>query len=115
MPHAEGPQTLFGRLRGSVLRSQQFGLVLVLLLLGAALTVGAGSHTDPRTGEVVNNFLNRYTLIQMATDASAFAIMGVGATLVIIAGGIDLSVGAIYALSGVIMVIVFMHFDKILF
>ena len=104
---AAGPTpSLFARLGGSVLRSQQFGLVVVLLLLGTALTIGAGSHPDPRTGEVVNNFLNRYTLIQMATDASAFAIMGVGATLVIIAGGIDLSVGAIYALAGVIMAMV---------
>ncbi len=38
----------------------------------------------------------------MATDASSFAIMGVGATVVIIAGDIDLSVGAVYALSGVV-------------
>ena len=106
MTLAEEPESLLARLRGSVLRSQQFGLVFVLVLLGAALTLGAGSHVDPRTGETVNNFLNRYTLIQMATDASAFAIMGVGATLVIIAGGIDLSVGAIYALSGVIMAMV---------
>ncbi len=91
------------RLLAATLRSQQLGLVVVLLLLGTALTLGAGSHPDPRTGLDVNNFLNRYTLIQMATDASAFAIMGVGATLVIIAGGIDLSVGAIYALAGVAM------------
>ena len=97
---------MLSRVAGSVLRSQQFGLVLVLLVLGTALTIGAGSHADPRTGEDVNNFLNRYTLIQMATDASAFAIMGVGATLVIIAGGIDLSVGAIYALAGVAMAMV---------
>ncbi len=71
-----------------------------------ALTFAAGSHPDPQTGATVNNFLNRYTLIQMATDASAFAIMGVGATLVIIAGGIDLSVGAVYALAGVAMAMV---------
>jgi len=58
------------------------------------------------TGKSINNFLNKYTLIQMATDASGFAIMGVGATIVIIAGGIDLSVGAIYALAGVAMAMV---------
>ena len=103
---ADPPASLIGRLGGSVLRSQQFGLVLVLLLLGTALTFGAGSHVDPQSHQEVNNFLNRYTLIQMATDASAFAIMGVGATLVIIAGGIDLSVGAIYALAGVTMAMV---------
>jgi ribose transport system permease protein len=87
----------------SILRSQSAGLVLVLLALGTLLTAVAGSHTDPMTGETVNNFLNAHTLIQMATDASTFAIMGVGATLVIISGGIDLSVGSVYALAGVVM------------
>lgn len=106
MTHADAPRSLVARVGTTVVRSQQFGLVLVLLVLGTALTFGAGSHTDPQTQQVVNNFLNRYTLIQMATDASAFAIMGVGATLVIIAGGIDLSVGAVYALAGVAMAMV---------
>src|ERR1043166_3393227 len=82
------------------------GLVVVLVILGAALTLVAGSHVDRTTGHSVNNFLNAYTLIQMATDASAFAIMGVGATIVIISGGIDLSVGAVYALAGVAMAMV---------
>jgi ribose transport system permease protein len=67
------------------------------------LTLMAGSHPDRRTGELVNNFWNSYTLIQTATDASFFAIMAIGATVVIISGGIDLSVGSIYALSGVSM------------
>jgi ribose transport system permease protein len=83
------------------LASPQAGLVLVILLLGGVLGVFAGSHVDPRTGLTVNNFLNSYTLIQTATDASFFAIMAVGATFVIISGGIDLSVGSIYALAGV--------------
>ena len=93
--------SLLRRAAGSVLRSQQIGIVAVLIALGVALTLAAGSHVDPLSGARVNNFLNAYTLVQMGTDASAFAIMGVGATIVIIAGGIDLSVGAIYALSGV--------------
>jgi ribose transport system permease protein len=104
--NADALPSTWRRVSGSLVRSQQFGLVMVLLLLGTALTLGAGSHVDPQTNQSVNNFLNRYTLIQMATDASAFAIMGVGATLVIIAGGIDLSVGAIYALAGVTMAMV---------
>ncbi|MDE3173314.1 MAG: ABC transporter permease [Gemmatimonadota bacterium] len=78
----------------------------MLLVLGVMLTLMAGSHVDPLTHQTVNNFLNKYTLLQMATDASGFAIMGVGATIVIIAGGIDLSVGAIYALAGVTMAMV---------
>ncbi|HEY3933068.1 MAG TPA: ABC transporter permease [Gemmatimonadales bacterium] len=90
----------------TLLRSPSAGLVIVLLALGTVLTLVAGSHVDPISGSTVNNFLNAHTLIQMATDASTFAIMGVGATLVIIAGGIDLSVGAVYALAGVVMAMV---------
>src|SRR5262245_56938256 len=86
-----------------LLTSQQTGLVLVILLLGIILTFAAGSHPDRVTGEEVNDFLNSYTLMQTATDTSFFAIMAVGATIVIISGGIDLSVGSIYALSGVLM------------
>jgi ribose/xylose/arabinose/galactoside ABC-type transport system permease subunit len=84
-----------------LLASQSAGLLFVILILGVVLTLTAGSHVDQRSGAVVNNFLNSYTLIQTATDASFFAIMAVGATIVIISGGIDLSVGSVYALAGV--------------
>ncbi len=90
----------------AIARSPQAGLVLVILLASAGLTAGAGTHVDPLTGSTVNNFLNAHTLIQMATDASGFAIMAVGATIVIISGGIDLSAGAVYALAGVVMAMV---------
>ena len=86
---------------GRIFSSAQAGLLLVIISLGTVLTLFAGSHADRLTGESVNNFLNSYTLIQTATDASFFAIMAVGATIVIISGGIDLSVGSIYALAGV--------------
>jgi ribose transport system permease protein len=88
------------------LQSPQAGLVLVILALGTILTFTAGSHVDPRSGQVVNNFLNWYTLIQTATDASFFAIMAVGATIVVVSGGIDLSVGSVYAIAGVAMAMV---------
>lgn len=84
-----------------VFASPQAGLVMVILLLGAVLAIFAGTHPDRVTGLPVNNFLNSHTLLQTATDASFFAIMAVGATVVIISGGIDLSVGSIYALAGV--------------
>src|SRR5436190_2307646 len=89
-----------------LLASQQAGLVAIIVLLGAVLTAFAGSHVDRLTGHSVNNFLNPNTLIQVGTDASFFAIMAVGATIVIISGGIDLSVGSIYALAGVAMAMV---------
>jgi ribose/xylose/arabinose/galactoside ABC-type transport system permease subunit len=85
------------------LRGQQSGLILVILLLGFLLTMFSGSHVDPATGKQVSNFLTLYTLMQTATDASFFAIMAIGVTMVIISGGIDLSVGSTYALAGVLM------------
>lgn len=85
----------------TLLNSQQAGLLFVILLIGTILSLSAGYHSNRVTGEVVNNFLNSYTLMQTATDASFFVIMAVGATVVIISGGIDLSVGAVYALAGV--------------
>jgi ribose/xylose/arabinose/galactoside ABC-type transport system permease subunit len=84
-------------------QGQQTGLILVIVLLIVILTTFAGTHPDRLTGRAVNNFLNSYTLMQTATDASFFAIMAIGASMVIISGGIDLSVGSVYALSGVFM------------
>ena len=84
-----------------ILGSQESGLVIVVVLVAIALTVLAGTHPDRTTGATINNFWNANTLIQTATDASFFAIMAIGATIVIISGGIDLSVGSIYALAGV--------------
>jgi len=89
-----------------MLTSPPAGLMLVILLLGTILTLFAGTHLDRRTGVEVNNFLNSNTLIQTATDASFFAVMAVGATFVIISGGIDLSVGSVYALAGVTMALI---------
>ena len=51
--------------------------------------------------EEKNKFLNAQNLIQLAKDTSFIAIMAVGATFVIISGGIDLSVGSIYAFASV--------------
>src|SRR5215210_6854376 len=89
-----------------LLASQETGLVIVVTLLTITLIALAGSHLDRRTGLEVNNFWNPNTLVQTLTDASFFAVMAIGATMVIISGGIDLSVGSIYALAGVTMALV---------
>ena len=86
----------------SLLRLQELGLALVIVALGILLSI-KGRHIDPTSGQSFNTFLNLNTMIQMATDASFFAIMAVGATMVIITGGIDLSVGSTSAISGVMM------------
>jgi ribose/xylose/arabinose/galactoside ABC-type transport system permease subunit len=91
---------LTARIRSAV-TSESAGLVAVVGGLIAILAVVAPTHRDAVSGTVVNAFWNAHTLIQVATDTSFFAIMAVGATLVIVSGGIDLSVGAVYALAGV--------------
>ncbi|MGB8225775.1 MAG: ABC transporter permease [Sedimentisphaerales bacterium] len=98
----------------TLLAKQQSGFIIVILLLAVILTALAGSHVDRTTGKTVNNFFNPHTLMQTATDASFFAIMAVGATMVIISNGIDLSVGSIYALCGVVTasMLRYLHIDS---
>jgi ribose transport system permease protein len=57
-----------------------------------------------------NKFLNAQNLAQLAKDTSFIAIMAVGMSIVIISGGIDLSVGAIYALASVVGALVLRHY-----
>ena len=120
------------RLR-ALFRFQESGLLLVILALGALLTAFAGTvrtpvferaadgtrtrvYTTDAAGERVpltiekNKFLNAQNLAQLAKDTSFIAIMAVGMALVIISGGIDLTVGAIYALASVAGALVLRHF-----
>lgn len=109
---------------------QEGGLLVVVFVIGLLLTVFGGTVRAPKfeanaAGERVrvfrdlpngereavfeerNKFLNAQSLAQLAKDTSFVAIMAVGATIVIISGGIDLSVGAIYALASVTAAMVF--------
>lgn len=86
-----------------MLHLQEGGLILVIILLGILLSIFGGS-VDGR-----NTFFNSMSLAQLAKDTSFIAIMAVGATFVIISGGIDLSVGAAYALASVAGALTF-HF-----
>ena len=93
------------RPRRNVMRFKETGLLGVMLALGLALTIFGGSlhMRNPDTGAVqtVNKFLRADNLSMLANNASFFAIMAIGEAFVIITGGIDLSVGAIYCLSAV--------------
>ncbi len=105
-------------------RFQEGGLLGVILLLSLILGWAGGSVRMPKfeqlpdgtrhrvtqpgpDGDPVpvfeqhNKFFNAQNLTQLAKDTSFVAIMAVGMTWVIIAGQIDLSVGAIYALASV--------------
>jgi ribose/xylose/arabinose/galactoside ABC-type transport system permease subunit len=103
---APSAQPLPARLWHAAINAPQAGLLLVIVGLVTVLGIFAGAHVDRASGLSINNFLNSHTLIQTATDASFFAVMAVGATIVIISGGIDLSVGSIYALAGTAMALV---------
>src|SRR5262245_61030529 len=77
-------------------RLQELGLIIVILILGTILTIYG--HFDAHGGS--NTFFNLDNLVgQLATYMAVYAIMAVGQSCVIITGGIDISVGAIYALS----------------
>lgn len=79
-------------------RLQETGLLLVILLLGAGLTLAA--DTLELRGQRVNAFLRWDNLLaNVATPMSWMAVMALGATAVIVAGGIDISVGSMFGLS----------------
>jgi ribose/xylose/arabinose/galactoside ABC-type transport system permease subunit len=86
------------RPRGSrIPRLQELGLLVVIVLLGAVIAGISGHRAEP--GQP-NPFLNFDNLIDgIATPMSVYAIMAVGVTCTIITGGIDISVGSIFALS----------------
>jgi ribose/xylose/arabinose/galactoside ABC-type transport system permease subunit len=114
-------------------RLQETGLLLVIFVLGAILSIfggkvklpvfeknaqgeqqrvfvtNAAGEREPLLQEK-NKFFNAQNLTQLAKDTSFIAIMAAGATFVIISGGIDLSVGAIYALASVVGALVFHRF-----
>jgi ribose/xylose/arabinose/galactoside ABC-type transport system permease subunit len=77
--------------------AQELGLVVVVLLLGSILTIYGWRDAAPGRP---NTFLNFDNLIDgIATPMSYYAIMAVGVTIVIITGGIDISVGSMMALA----------------
>jgi ribose/xylose/arabinose/galactoside ABC-type transport system permease subunit len=93
-----------------LLRAKEAGLVGVILLLGVMLASFGGSVErkvrDLETGRVTgvvefNKFLQRANLDIILKNCSWTAIMAVGATVLIVSGGIDLSIGAIYCLAAV--------------
>ena len=62
----------------------------------------------------VPNFLNPENLLDLAQQVSINAILAFGITLVILTGGIDLSIGALVALVGTSTVFLFLVFSLML-
>ncbi len=69
---------------------RQYGILIALLCIGAVLSV-----LEPA-------FLTSYNILNILRQTSVIGIMAVGMTFVILTAGIDLSVGSILALTGVI-------------
>lgn len=70
--------------------AQQHGALAVLVIVSAAASLSFDSFA---TGDNLSN---------MATSAAFLAVVALGMTFVIITGGIDLSVGSLFALGGVL-------------
>lgn len=78
----------------------EIGLLTVVAVLMIFLSVYG--YYDAMPGKP-NTFLNSDNLIDgIATPMSYYAIMAIGLTIVIVAGGIDISVGSSMALSGMV-------------
>lgn len=76
----------------AVLRSTEFGLIVSIgLLLGLIYALAPP-----------NSFFTSTTQLSLLHQISLYGVLAVGAAVVIISGGIDLSVGAVVALSSVV-------------
>jgi len=91
-------------------RMQELGLLMVILVMGTGLSIYGAMDAAPGRQ---NTFLNLPNLVdQIATNMSYYAIMAVGMTLVIVTGGIDISVGSTMALSALAGAWVLQHFPR---
>src|SRR5699024_11351095 len=68
---------------------QKYGMVIILLLIITMFTI------------LSSNFLTYSNIMSMLRQISIIGIVAAGQTLVILTGGIDLSVGSIVAISGI--------------
>src|SRR3954471_21657837 len=78
-------------------RMQELGLLVVIAVLAAILSIYGWYDAGPGRPNTLLNFDN--LIDGIATPMSYYAIMAVGLTIVIITGGIDISVGSVMALS----------------
>lgn len=82
--------------------ARDYGIIVAFVLLFIVLAI-----TTP-------NFLTAQNLENVINQNAFTGIAACGATLVIIAGGFDLSVGAIFALAGAVAAYVTIHVDPVL-
>jgi ribose/xylose/arabinose/galactoside ABC-type transport system permease subunit len=104
-------------------RFQEAGLIIVILVISLFLWLASGSVTQTLPAQEVNGvhygmeevqqngFLRIDNVVNSVfRDMSWTAIMAIGATFVIVSGGIDISVGSIMGLSAFITALVLLKF-----
>jgi ribose/xylose/arabinose/galactoside ABC-type transport system permease subunit len=89
----EAGRSAWGRLLGDGDFWARFGVPIALLLIAVAFTL------------LSDDFLSSRNLWNIARQSSVIAVAAIGATLVLISGGIDISQGAIMAFAGLTAVV----------
>ena len=89
-----GARLLDGMTRRSLSIGRTGSVLAVVLLLGAALSIAS------------DNFLATANLLDVGRQSSLLALMAIGVTVVLISGQIDLSIAAIFTLSGLVTAMV---------
>jgi ribose transport system permease protein len=84
-----------GARSGLALQKAFLAILLVLLVMAVA-------NLFPETR---NNFFTEANFINVLKSASIFIILAMGETIVLIAGGVDLSIGGMMAFSGVVVIL----------
>ena len=82
----------------SIVRSQSFRIFIVMVVMIVAMWI------------ISPPFRTSNNILSVAKNFSTYAIAGIGVTLVIITGGIDLSIGSIFGLTGVIATMAYAKF-----
>jgi ribose transport system permease protein len=83
--------TSLGAIFSKAKNSTSFGIIIILVVMCLALTIAVGRI-----------FLSADNLVSVIRQFSFIAIMAIGECVVIMTGGIDLSVGSVFAFSSVI-------------
>ncbi|HUA46204.1 MAG TPA: ABC transporter permease [Solirubrobacteraceae bacterium] len=97
-PELDAAQTLGGRVQTLAQgRWRAAGIVFPFLMLFIVLTIASSS------------FATKANLLNILDQQSATLIIAAAGTLVLVSGGIDLSVGSIYGLSGVVAAELALH------
>lgn len=85
-----------------IVSSREFSVAVVLILICAYMVV------SPQR----DRFYSSYNIQNMLRNISLLGVFAVGETIVIISGGIDLSLGSLISFTGMLLAILLLRFDQ---